>query len=263
VTPYTAVVSARIRMLLQYRAAALAGFATQLFWGLIRVMIFAGFYASTTATQPMTVEEVVTYIWLGQALIALLPWNIDHESRQMMRSGAVAYELLRPVDLYAYWFSRTIATRLAPTLLRAMPMFLVAGLFFGLSAPASWACGLAWAVTMIGALLLGCAITTLVLIGMLWTVSGEGLYYLLTTSVVLFSGMLIPLPLFPEWAQPILNALPFRGLVDAPFRAYLGHIPPGEVLGILGHQLLWTAALVGLGRAVLARGLRRVVIQGG
>ena len=34
--PYWAVLSARFRMLLQYRAAALAGLGTQVFWGLIR-----------------------------------------------------------------------------------------------------------------------------------------------------------------------------------------------------------------------------------
>ena len=37
---YTAVMSARLREALQYRAAAVAGMVTQLFWGLIRVMIF-------------------------------------------------------------------------------------------------------------------------------------------------------------------------------------------------------------------------------
>ena len=51
--PYAAVLGARFRMLLQYRAAALAGACTQGFWGLIRVMIYGGFYASTTAAQPI------------------------------------------------------------------------------------------------------------------------------------------------------------------------------------------------------------------
>ena len=40
---YWAIFSARFRALLQYRAAAAAGCVTQVFWGLIRVMIFAGF----------------------------------------------------------------------------------------------------------------------------------------------------------------------------------------------------------------------------
>ena len=59
---YAAVVSARFRMLLQYRVAALAGLGTQVFWGLIRMMFFTAFYRSTTAPQPMSLTDVITYI---------------------------------------------------------------------------------------------------------------------------------------------------------------------------------------------------------
>ena len=135
--PYLSVLSARIRMLLQYRAAALAGMSTQLFWGLIRVMIFEAFYRTATQAQPMTYAEVVNYVWLGQVLFALLPWAPDNDVRIMVRTGTVAYELVRPVDLYAFWYSRALANRVAPTLLRSAPLFCLAFLFFGLQAPAS------------------------------------------------------------------------------------------------------------------------------
>ena len=262
-TPYFAIVSARFRMHLQYRAAAAAGFGTQLFWGLIRVMIFEAFYRSTTAPQPITYAEVVTYVWLGQAMLALLPWNVDTEVRTMVRSGNVAYELLRPLDLYALWFSRALATRTAPVLLRAVPMFIVAGIFFGLGLPPSWASAGAWLAATIGAILLSCAISTLISISLLWTVSGDGVTQLLPPFVIILSGMIIPLPLFPDWLQPLLNALPFRGLVDAPFRLYMGHIPPGGALLVLVHQMVWTVTLVALGRWILGRGMRRLVVQGG
>jgi ABC-2 type transport system permease protein len=35
------------------------------------------------------------------------------------------------------------------------------------------------------------------------------------------------------------------------------------VAGVLAHQPLWPVALVGLGRWLLARGVRRLVVQGG
>jgi len=50
IRPLVAVVSARYRTLLQYRAAAFAGFATQLFWGAIRLMILAAFFAYPVLT---------------------------------------------------------------------------------------------------------------------------------------------------------------------------------------------------------------------
>ena len=99
--PYWAILSARFRMLLQYRAAALAGLWTQIFFGLVLLMVYEAFYTSSTVRQPMAFVEVVSYIWLGQALLAMLPWNADADLRAMVRSGAVAYELCRPIDLYS------------------------------------------------------------------------------------------------------------------------------------------------------------------
>jgi ABC-2 type transport system permease protein len=262
-TAYWAVVSARFRMHLQYRAAALAGIGTQLFFGLVMVMVYGAFYRSTTRPQPMTYPEVVTYIWLGQALLGLLPWSLDLEMLSVIRSGNVAYELLRPVDLYSFWFLRIMGGRLAGTLLRAVPQFLLAGLFLGMQPPASPASGAAWAASTVAAVLLGCAISTVGGISMLWTVSGQGAAELIPTLVVVFSGMVVPLPFFPDWAQRFLDFLPFRGLVDVPFRLYLGHLPPSRAVPLVAQQLLWTAALVGFGRWLLARGTRRVVVQGG
>ena len=94
-------------------------------------------------------------------------------------------------------------------------------------------------------------------------ISGQGISQLLPAAVYVFSGMIIPVPLFPEWAQRILDFLPFRGLVDTPIRLYLGHIPPSQLWSVLGHQLLWVLAFVALGRWLLARGVRRLVVQGG
>jgi ABC-2 type transport system permease protein len=262
-TAYLAILSARCRTLLQYRAAAVAGLGTQLFWGLLRVMIFEAFYRSTTAAQPMAYSDIVSYVWLGQATLLLLPWNVDRDIQAMIRSGTVAYEMLRPLDLYTFWFSRAVAMRTAPTLLRAVPMFIVAGLFLGLKPPPSWASTAAWIVTTLGALCLSAAMTTLLNISLLWTISGEGIARIIPGAIVIFSGLVIPLPLFPDWAQWFLNALPFRGLMDAPFRVYVGHIPPEGLGAVFAHQMGWTLALILFGRWLLSRGTRRLVVQGG
>ena len=82
---YTSVLSARFRTLLQYRAAAIAGLGTQLFWGLIRMMIFEAFYRSSTTPQPMTIDIVVGYVWLGQAFILIQPWGVDPDVRNQIR----------------------------------------------------------------------------------------------------------------------------------------------------------------------------------
>ena len=261
--PYVALLSARFRVLLQYRMAAVAGFGTQLFWGLIRMMIFQAFYDSSRVVQPINRVEVVTYIWLGQAMLGLLPWNLDNDIRAMVRNGTVAYELLRPIDLYNTWYMRAMAQRTAPTLLRCIPLFLVAGLFFGLKPPPSAGAGCAWAITTVAALAMSCAFSTLMSVTLVATLSGEGIARFAPPLVYTLSGMLIPLSLLPAWLLPIVDALPFRGLVDTPFRAYLGHVSVQELGPALFHQIAWTGAFVVVGRLLLARSIRRMVIQGG
>lgn len=259
---YLAIFSARFRLLLQYRAAAIAGFGTQLFWGFIRVMIFTAFFHSSDQSQPMTLQETINYIWLGQALLLLLPWFMDRDIHQSIRSGNVAYELVRPIKLYWNWYVREVAQRVAPVILRAIPMFLIA-MLLGLEPPPSLAAAVAFIGALLGAIFLSSAITTLSSISLFWTISGEGMVRLLPSIAIMFSGLVIPLPLYPDWSQPILNFLPFRGLMDVPFRLYMAHLPPEQAPGLIAHQLLWGVGLILLGHFLLRRGMKRVVVQGG
>lgn len=269
--PYLAIVAARFQMLLQYRAAAFAGFVTQLFWGAIKVMVFVAFYESTTVAQPMTLGQVLVYIWLGQALLALLPWNVDQDIAGHVRSGAVAYELLRPLNLYGFWFARTLAFRAAPTLLRMVPMLLFAYLGLPLLGLGEWALPLPagaasaglFAVSLAATLLLSTAITMVLHISLMWTISGEGFNRLMPGVVPLLAGLIVPLPLYPEWLQPLLFWQPFRGLADVPFRIYSGHIAAAEAWFEIALQAGWCALIVAFGMWLLGRGGRRVAVQGG
>ena len=107
------------------------------------------------------------------------------------------------------------------------------------------------------------AFVVLMNLSLLWTLSADGIQFFVPVLVMLLSGEILPLPLFPDRLQPLLAALPFRGLLDTPHRVWLGQLAGGALGAALLHQWLWVAALVALGRFLLARGLRRVVLQGG
>lgn len=268
--PYLAILAARFRTLLQYRAAAAGGVFTQSFFGLMRIMILEAFYRSSTQAPPLAMAQMVGYVWLGQATFAMFPWNTDPDVRESVRTGNVAYELCRPLDLYALWFSRTLAWRVAPMLLRLLPMALLAMVVLPLVGLDEWqlrppglAAGAAFLVAMLAALLLSCALTTLINISMLWTVSGQGTATLFGGMIATLGGLIIPLQLFPDWAQPIIYALPFAGVLDLPARLYTGNIAPAGLAWVLAHQLTWTAVMIAAGRLALARGARRIVVQGG
>ena len=135
---YLAIVRIRMKALFQYRAAALAAICTQLFWGIVMVMIYRAFYAGAASSEPISLKQAISFMWIGQALLQLIPWTLDKEVEAQVKTGNVAYELVRPVHLYALWFARCFALRAAPTVLRCVPTFVFGGLWLGLSAPASW-----------------------------------------------------------------------------------------------------------------------------
>lgn len=272
--PYVSILLVRFSMLLQYRAAAFAGFTTQIWWGGIMIMSMAAFYLTPGAdvdALPFDLQGMITYIWLGQALLALLPWNTDPEIQEMVTSGNVSYEKIKPVDTYWLWFVRSMATRTAPPTLRAIPLILFAGVLlplFGFSEwslkpPAGMEAGILFGFSMIGIIALTSAITCLMSISVIWSLSGQGVNTLAMPVVTFFSGMVIPLPFFPDWMQPFLNAQPFRGLVDVPYRIYLGHMTGWDALYGIAHQFIWAGILILFGRWLMAQAMKKLVVQGG
>lgn len=259
---YRAVFSARLRVLLQYRTAALAGLTTQIFWGLIRTMILYAFYEHASGPQPMDWRQVLAYIWLSQAFFALFPMRPDPDVAAMIRSGHVAYELLRPVDLFGLWYARAVANRVAPTALRCLPILTVAALAGWLPWP-GWAGLFGGIASLVLAALVSSAIATLMTLSLFLTISGQGVSTLISMFSYLLSGMVLPLPLFPDSLQAVLRLLPFRAFCDLPFRVAGGHIPADRIPGVLGFQLLWVLILVLAGRLILQMVSRRLVVQGG
>ena len=262
---YLAIFRARLRVLLRYRAAAWAGVGTQLFFGIVLIATRKAFYEHSTAVPPLPFAKMVTYSWLVQALFAMSPFtaNPDPEVRKQLLDGSVAYELCRPLDLHTLWLVRNAANRLAPTLLRSGPIFALGILFFGMEPPPSALALGSFLLAICGALALIAAWCALICTSLLWTLSGDGLARTGPFLVSLLSGQLVPLALYPDWLQPALKFLPFSGMLDAPFSLYLGTVPPSGVVGVLAHQLAWTLCFVLLGRFLLARGLKRLVVQGG
>ena len=259
----------RIRMLygLQYRAAALAGIATQFAWGGMRILAFSAFYRADPAAFPMGIESLSSYIWLQQALLALLnSWFFDGELLEMITSGNVSYELCRPVSLYDSWLVKTMSIRVSRVLLRSLPILLFALLLprpYGLSAPASVPLGLLAALSTVLGFLVLSTFSMLVYIAAFYTTSSLGVRIIAINIVEFFSGGLLPLSFFPDWMQDFLRIQPFSSVQDTPFMIYGGSFSQGQVILSLLLQLFWTAAFWTVGRLWMKAALRRTVVHGG
>jgi ABC-2 type transport system permease protein len=266
IVPYLAIIRLRFAVQLQYRAAAFAALFTNYFFGFVRVMVYIAFYASTNAPQPLTLAQAVNYTWLTQVTFRMMPWVYETEIINQIRSGAIAYELCRPLNMYFAWYSRLISQRMVPTLLTGIPVYILAVVLpghYGLGLPASPVSAVAWIISLMLAMLMGCAITNMAVITTLWTIAGDGMTRIFPAAIMLLSGTLVPLAYFPDWMQTALRLLPFSGLVDIPANIYLGIIPASQIFtyGLL--QLFWTGVFILIGLKLFNMAVKKLVVQGG
>ena len=252
---------------LQYRTAALAGVATQFFWGFMFIMIYEAFYQNGASNQPMSLKQLIDYIWLQQAfLVFIMLWFRDGEIFNLITGGNIAYELCRPCGIYGFWYAKLIAQRLSGAILRCLPILIIAFLLpepYGLSVPEGISAFVLFSVTLTLGLLVLVSISMFIYISVFVTMSPVGSLLMFGVLGEFFAGMIIPIPLMPLWLQKIAYFLPFRLASDLPFRVYSGNIPVNEALISIVVQIIWLSVLVSTGRVLLEKVLKRVVVQGG
>jgi len=249
---------------LQYRAAAIAGIVTQFAWGGMTLLMFRAFYNYNLGAFPMTFPELSSYIWLQQAFLALyMPWYFDNDIFNAIVSGDIAYELCRPIDVYAMWFIKNAAVRLSRAILRCMPILIVAVFLpapYTFSPPVSLLSGLMFLLSMILGFLVLIAFIMLIYITAFYTISPTGIRILATSVIEFLTGAIIPLPFFPQGIQKIVYMLPFAYVQGTPFLIYNGFISGTEVLKSILLQTFWFLLLMISVKLLMKRALKKVVV---
>ena len=264
---YFAVFRIRFINALQYRAAALAGVSTQFAWGFMEIFAFSAFYRSNPAAFPMEFSHTVSYIWLQQAFLALfMLWFWENDISESITTGSIAYELVRPVDLYGRWYCQAAANRLARAALRCSPILVIAFILpepYRMTLPPDPATLLLFLISAAFALCVVVAFSMLIYISLFYTLSSTGVRALLGTLSDFLSGAVVPLPFFPTKILAVVNLLPFAAMQNMPLRIYSGDIAGADAYRGIAFQAAWLAALLLIGRIAIGRALKKVVAQGG
>jgi ABC-2 type transport system permease protein len=201
----------------------------------------------------------------------LLPWLGDPDVALAVRTGAVSYDRLRPLDLYTLWYARTAGWLVARMLPRAALMFLFAGIALPLlgfgdwawRAPASVPAGMLFSVSLTLGTLLSSAMIMLINIAVTASLNDRGVNAIAAPLVIVFSGNMLPLLLFPDWLRTVMFVQPLAGVLDIPLRIYFGALAGADALVGIGVQMFWIIVLVALGHVAMTRTLRNLEVQGG
>ena len=253
---------------IQYRTAALAGIATQLFFGLVFIMVYLAFYQSGTNNNlPMNWHELASYLWLNQIFFTMIYiWQKDKELLIMIKDGNIAYELCRPINFYKKWFATMYGSRISALLLRFLPVTIVALLLpepYKLYPPITIEAFILFLIAIILSSLIVTSIAMLIHVITIFTIDERGVMTILMVLGEIFSGGTIPLSFFPNLLKKIAYILPFRYIVDLPFRIYSGNISITNAIPDLTNGIIWLITITLLGYQLSKQATKKAIIQGG
>ncbi|MFC7587036.1 ABC transporter permease [Nonomuraea antimicrobica] len=179
---------------------------------------------------------------------------------ERIRSGDIALDLVRPASLQLWTLSEDVGRASYLFLVRGLPPMLVGAAVFGIVVPADpgqWA-GFLASFTL--AIVVSFGWRYLLALSVCWLLDDRGVAVLSLVLTTFFSGMMVPLHIFPGWLGDLARSLPWAAMVQVPTDVYLGK---GSVPQALAFQAFWAVVLLGLG-ALGTRAIRhKVVIQGG
>ncbi|MGW4893442.1 ABC transporter permease [Kitasatospora sp. NPDC004240] len=263
---YLAVARGAFRRYATYRAATFAGAFTNTVFGFILASTFLALWQARPGLGGYDQHEAVTYIWVSQALlvtVAVWGGGFQDDLQERFRTGDIAIDLYRPVDFQGWWLATDLGRAGFHLVTRGAVPTVVGALVFRTRMPER---PLTWAVFLLSVLLavvVSFGLRYLVSLTGFWLHDIDGVRSVVLVVSMFFSGMLLPLSLFPGWLGPVARALPWAALVQSPTDVFLERSTGAGLAGTLGFQLCWAVVLLALGRVVQLLATRRVVVQGG
>ncbi|MEV8415545.1 ABC-2 family transporter protein [Streptomyces niveus] len=263
---YAAVAAGGFRRYATYRAATAAGVFTNTVFGFIGAYTYIALWEQRPNLGGYDLSQALTYVWLGQALLmtcAMMGGGFEDELMERIRTGDVAIDLYRPVDLQLWWMASDLGRAAFHLLGRGIVPMALGALAFDLALPTRPTVWLAFLFSVFLGVVVSFAVRYLVALSAFWLLDGAGVGQIAFLAGLFFSGMLLPLTLFPGALGEIARALPWSSLLQVPADVFLERHTGWGLLGAFAFQAGWAAALLALGRLLQTVATRRVVVQGG
>jgi ABC-2 type transport system permease protein len=219
-------------------------------------------YQETQATQlgGFTFAQMFWYLGITEAIVISAP-RVAQEVDQDVRTGALAVQLVRPLSYPFYRLWTNLGERLVRFSLNICVSATLALYFVG-PIPLSLSGIGCFIVVLLLALTLDFWCTFLVGLGAFWLEDTNGLMLIYSRSTTLLGGMMIPLELFPDSWQPILQNLPFASILYGPARLFVAPDFQNALL-ILRQQVIMLLVAGCLVTWVYQIGIRRIQANGG
>jgi len=230
---------------------------------LFAIVAWLAVYGQRGRVGSYTRGDIITYYLVVGLAWYIIGGRINGQIARGIKDGTLAQHLLKPYAALSYYIVGEQTWKIVSALL-ALPVYALLVVVFRHDlrlALTPLLVALALFATVCAAAIF-IALEVIIGLAAFWTTNTRNLFEVYDLLLVLASGELVPLALFPSWLLPPLTALPFRYTFSFPIEVFLNKLDGAGLAIGFAWQLGWLVALVGLARLLWVRGLRRYSAAG-
>ncbi|MFD0617546.1 MULTISPECIES: ABC transporter permease [Paenibacillus] len=253
----------RFLMMLAYRVNYYSGILIYTLNIGVYYFTWQAIYGSQQTLGGFTADQMTTYVAVSWMARAFYFNNLDREIANDIRDGSVAIQFIRPYNYVFVKMMQGLGEGLFRLLLFMGPGMIIACILFPVKLPTDPAAWTAFLFMLLMSFLINSQINIFTGLLSFFVENNEGMMRMKRVLVDLFSGVIVPISLFPGWLSGIMKFLPFQAITFLPSSVFTGRIQGTGIWQVLGIQLLWFTILI-LPIFLMWRSARhRLFVQGG
>ena len=246
-----------------YRLRYYTGIVTYFIYISVYYFIWKAALAHEESIEGFNFSQMLTYVAVGWIIRSFYFNNIDQDIAYQVQEGKLAMDLIKPVNTQLMYVAEAFGQSCFRFILLTVPTALVILVVFPVRLPAGPLNFAGFLASVLLSFFLVAGVNFCVGTFALRLKSILGLLRAKYFLLELFSGLLIPITFFPDWARSILELLPFPYISFAPVLIYLGKTEGVDILRTLSIQAFWVLVLLLAGHFLWRWSSKKITIQGG
>src|SRR3954454_20288160 len=260
---YLEMIRIRFLMMLAYRTNYYSGILIYSINIGAYYFLWSAIYGDKTEIQGLSVLQMTTYVAVAWMARAFYFNNIDREIAAEIQDGKVAIEMIRPYSYLGMKTMNALGEGIFRILFFSVPGMMIVALIFPVSFSASLTTWLFFFFSLVFSFIVNTQINLLTGIMTFFFFNNTGLIRAKRVVIDLFSGLLLPISFYPDWAQGLMTYLPFQAISYIPSMIFTEGFVGQDIYHAVLLQVVWALILLIPIRLLWALAKKQLIVQGG
>jgi ABC-2 type transport system permease protein len=260
---YIEMIRVRFLMMLAYRTNYYSGILIYSINIGAYYFLWSAIYGGKEQIQGLSVIQMTTYVAVAWMARAFYYNNIDREIAAEIKDGKVAIEMIRPYNYLGMKTMQALGEGIFRLLFFSVPGMIIVALIFPVRFDASFSTWMFFFVSLVFSFIVNTHINLLTGMMAFFLFNNSGLIRAKRVVIDLFSGLLLPISFYPDWAEGLMSYLPFQAISYVPSMIFTGGFVGQEIYNALLLQAFWVFILLIPIYLLWLLAKKHLIVQGG